>query len=291
VSAGFTWQRIGTEPAAPAATLFVTRIPENIDPRGHPAVFAQIPVGEDVEIAVTPPEEGQPQPGSPSILIHRTATDGQPGPTAVEVRVSGAVVFQGLIEDPNAEISVPPLAAGPQILRVEASEPVEAYVSRTGLENGRLMRRVGFVPLQDEMTVEIEKRAPEEMVIAHVVPASGEGRRTLRLELDGPEKPAGVFRGWSFPRIEGDIQLTPDTRVIVLGADQRAGQENRLVLPLREDLPAGRYNLRLSLDDGPPVFVLLTHGRPAEPGETTVDDVPFDDPVLQGATDAADVQP
>jgi hypothetical protein len=290
VSAGFIWQRIATEPATPSATLFVMRIPENIDPRGHPAVFSQIPVGEDVEIAFPPATEGVQEPISPTILVHRTAPE-QARPTSVELRVAGAVVFQGIIEDPNAEIPVPPFAIGVQTLRIEASDPVEAYVSRSGLESGRLMRREGFVLLQDEMSVEIEKRSPDEMVIAHLVPAPGEGRTLVRLELDGPEKPAGAFRGWSFDTLEGDIQLSPDARVIVLGADQRAGQENRLVLPLREDLPLGRYTLTLRLDEGPPVFVLLTQGRPAETGAPLLNDVPFDDPVLQGATDAVDIQP
>ena len=198
-------------------------------------------------------------PGSPvrPRLVYVRAP-GRHEPFVASITLDGRRVLADELAGERGEVVLEPVPAGPHRIRVETDDPVRWYLSHARdapPDSPSLLRRLAIHLSTDPLAFSIEKETEgRELLSGRLHAPSGTAERTrLRVEILGVDRAAGLpSPGWSFPDRRYDLAPGGGASVVLGrdGLDLDAGRP--FFVPLAEDLPAGRYTLRITRLAGPP---------------------------------------
>lgn len=257
----YDWEQFLPEGDWLARDLLIRREPEQVTRReALSSRFVSLPLGEEVALDFAAPLESAEL--SPQIVYLRD----QAAPAVLEVFVDGERVQEAAIGAARGVVPLPPVTAGPHRLKLVSKAELETFVNHVEDAPAILMRRRAIRLPVGETTFEIEKRTEgEELIIGQIFPqAEAPGRQNLEVLVENVRRLTGPIDRWTLAHREYSIRLNPDQRdVPVLGADLMVGPGRRVLIALGTDLPPGRYPLRITLKQGPEVYLVLSRTVPS----------------------------
>ncbi len=227
-------------------------------PEALASSFVSIPLGKEQRLSFAT------RLGSPKVELDLVYRKPEAKPVTITVRIDGKAVASQTAVGTVGSFSLPPMDAG--VHRVVVDGPAGTTVFLNNIEGhpASLTRRLVIRLPVGETVFEVEKQTDaEELIVARVFPSTDKERQTLRFILEDPVRPIGPVSDWTQAEREYSIRAgTSANDVAVLGTDQMVGPERRFVVPLGADLPAGRYTLRVVLEGGPELYLVLSRTTP-----------------------------
>ena len=226
---------------------------------GLGTVFTPLPEGAGIDLAFVDAAE--------LLYVRPDGTSAVEGSLRLRLFVDGRSVLDAPVAASWGRIALPAIPPGVHRVAVGASAPVRLFLNGVVPPSDHVvLRRAVRLPL-GETSVAIDKAEEgEEAVVIHVFPQPGaEGRQDIAVTMDGAgDPPLGPLRQWTARQRVYSLRLGPEPPdTLVLGAGGKAGPDRVIYIPLGEDVPPGRYRLRLSLASGPEPFIAFSRSVPA----------------------------
>ncbi|MDX1606068.1 MAG: hypothetical protein R3202_07725 [Candidatus Competibacterales bacterium] len=206
------------------------------------------------------------QPGrrriEPSLLYARDTED----PFRVQVRIDGQVVHAAQLSGRRGEVRLPPIPVGSHQLELDSTEPARWLINYAGAEPPAFSQRLAYRMAPEGLSFVHEKTTPTEEVLTGrwQVPADTTERSRLQVRIEARREADRVpSTSWTLLARDFDIAPDPAEQVIVLGTRDQFVDAGRLFfLPLGDDLPPGRYRIRIRQTAGPPGYLSLYRLEP-----------------------------
>lgn len=243
---------LGREMLIPADTATLPR------PEALASSYVSIPLGKEQRLNFAT------RLGSIKVEMNLVYRKLEAKPVTITVRIDGKEVVSETAMGTVGSFALPPMDAGFHRVVVDGPAGITAFLNNVEGHPASLTRRLGIRLPVGETVFEIEKQTDgEELMVARVFPSANKDRQTLRFILEDPIRPIGPVSDWTQAEREYSIRAGTGAKdVAVLGTDQLVGPERRFVVPLGADLPAGRYTLRVVLEGGRELYLVLSRTTP-----------------------------
>lgn len=187
----------------------------------------------------------------------------QPGLLELSGTIDGEAWFSERVASISGTLPLDPVTPGRHAVTIAPALGARLYVTYLppGRDSLRERRFVQLRPGETRFAVE-KKSAGAELVVVHLLLPPGD-RRALSLSIDGAATEIGPHDGWTPRRRRFSVAPgAADRRIHAVGDPDALGVERRLLVPLRADLPPGRYRITITLGRGSVGYGLLTHRTP-----------------------------
>ncbi len=257
----YHWQDYHPEGRHHARWLLVPR-ESPLPPRKQslPGFYLRLEQGREIEV-VLDSETGVMRPNL--IFIRTTARAGR-----ISLRVDGRSYAHLDVAGLVGEIRLPPLKAGRHRLLLQADQTTTCYISHANAMEHVYIKRLVYPVGKTPLSFVIEKSAAEKDKVLSArlfMPAGRLLPARVHVSIAGAKRP--FYRrldGWTF--VERVFVVAPPEqieRAPVLGkAGMYMDMGQSFFIPLRADLPPGRYVISLDLEQGAQGFVALTNVLP-----------------------------
>ena len=227
-------------------------------PEALASSYVSIPLGKEQRLSFAT------RLGSPKVEMDLVYRKPEVKPVTITVRIDGKAVVSETAVGTVGSFSLPPIDAGVHRVVVDGPAGITAFLNNVEGHPASLTRRLAIRLPVGETVFDVEKQTDaEELMVARVFPSTDKERQTLRFILEDPVRPIGPVSGWTQAEREYSIRAGTGAKdVAVLGTDQMVGPERRFVVPLGADLPAGRYTLRVVLEGGAELYLVLSRTTP-----------------------------
>ncbi len=204
---------------------------------------------------------------TPTLLFHRNTRTAQ----TVTVKVDNKSMGNFFIQGRTGLLSLPPIPAGSHTISVSPagrSDDIRWFINRCRC-NFAWQQRFAYLFSGRNLVFDIEKIGPDRQNFTLVAfPANGDSEPTqINVAIEGLPARTGPYNAWTF----GETRFTLATNngeaegfELDHGA-RPLGAAQRLVVSLGEDVPRGKYRLRVRATNGPTPLIQLYSIR-AEPG-------------------------
>jgi hypothetical protein len=260
VQAGhYLWEDFHPEGSWRGRYLLIPRQPQS--PQRLEALAATYrplpPTGEALLNLVSP--LGQPS-VAPELLWLRPSA----APAKLGLFVDGALFWSGELAGARGELSLPPLPSGRHRLRLEGQGDGDFYLSHADGGDKAWLKRLANRFDRKGLSFVVEKQQQREVLSARLyVPRTQRQASRVRVTIEGPSRIAsGPLREWSFLARRYELEPEPAAAVAVLHTSEEVDGGRAFFIPLGSDLPAGRYRLRMELDQGPGGYLILARLSP-----------------------------
>ena len=173
-------------------------------------------------------------------------------PLRVRILLDGRPLLERTLRGRRGEFRLPEVPAGPHRLRIEASQPVRWFMNRLRSDGPTWVRRLAVRVDRRPQTFVYRKRQREEVLTGQLqLPWEHRDPVRLRVRIEGPRR-RGVIGsdGWSLTDREFLIHPDRSARIPVLGSrKETVDKGQRFHIPLRSDLAAGEYRVRVWLEE------------------------------------------
>ncbi len=204
---------------------------------------------------------------TPTLLYRRSVSGAQ----SVTVKVDNQPLGNFFIQGRSGLLSLPPIPAGSHRISISAAggnDDTRWFINRCRC-NFAWQQRFAYMFNGRNLDFDIEKIGRDRQNFTLVAfPATGDLQPTrISVAVEGLPPRAGPYSAWTF----GETQFTLEAKSGEsegFEMDHQArplGLAQRLVVSLGEDLPAGKYRLRVRAMEGPTPLMQLYSIR-AEPG-------------------------
>lgn len=177
--------------------------------------------------------------------------------------IDGEAWFSERVASISGTLPLDPTTRGPHTVTIAPASTVSLYLTHlpSGPDSLRERRFVHLRPGATRFVVD-KTSSGTELVALHVLLPPG-GRRDLGVAIGGPPTGTGPHSGWTPRRRRFSVMPgAADRRIHAIGEARSLGLEQRLLLPLRADLPPGRYPITITLGPGPSGYSFLSHRTP-----------------------------
>lgn len=259
----YLWEDFHPEGSWRGRYLLTPRQPQS--PRrleALPATYLPLPPTGEAWLNLVSPM-GQPS-VSPELLWLRPSA----APAKLGLFVDGALYWSGELAGSRGELSLPHLPSGRHRLRLEGQGDGDYYLSHADGGDKALLKRLANRFDGEGLTFVVEKKQQSEVLSARLyVPRTQRRASRVRVTIEGPSRSAtGPLREWSF--LSRRYELEPDPAAAVAVAVLHSAEEvdggRAFFIPLGSDLPAGRYRVRMELDQGPGGYLILARLTPGK---------------------------
>lgn len=260
IAAGrYDWEQFLPEGDWLARELLIPASDDTVPrPEALASSYVSIPIGQEQRLDF--PSRLGSQVVEPELVYMKPEAE----PASIAVWVDGQEVFRGTAIGTRGSLLLPALKTGTRRVVVESSNDISVFMNNIENRPVSLRRRQAIRLPMGQTVFQIEKRTQaEELVVARVFLSADAGRQTLRVFLEDLVRPFGPVNEWTLAEREYSIATgtgAPD--VAVLSSDQMVGPERRFTVSLGADLPAGKYTLRVVLEEGPELYLALSRTTP-----------------------------
>lgn len=261
LSGAYQWERFEPEGDWVGRYLLEPREEETeTASRSLAAVFRPVQPNQDIELQIRGAGISSTVPMR--IIVRRSSTRSVP----MRLWVDGQLRWRGRVTGKNGEFSVGRIATGKHTLRVEIPGAPEVMINHTGSGATGFSKRLAIRVRQSELEIPFEKATSGKEVLSGIVyfPASLEQGVRLRADINGlPASTLRMFESSTVPGSELELVGSGGPAVSVLNStDAPALIARRFYLPLGEDLPVGRYRIRLVFDSTAHTYLILSRSLP-----------------------------
>ncbi|MES2494275.1 MAG: hypothetical protein V4579_13480 [Pseudomonadota bacterium] len=240
-----------------------------LQPAGRPLardVYVPIGADQDPDSVFTPVATSNqaltfvvPQ-GSAAVRPRLLYLQDRPGMLRLAASIDGDRWFDERVASISGTLALDSVTRGRHQVVLASAPGARVFLTHLTPAPSSLRERRFFQLRPGPTSFVVVKKSPGvELVVVNVLLRPGV-RRAIELSLAGPPSPFGPHTGWT-PRIRrfSVAPGAPDQRIHAVGDPGELGPERRLLLPLRADLPPGRYLVTVTLGTGPAGYVLLSH--------------------------------
>jgi hypothetical protein len=261
IAGRYTW-----EDYHPVGNWLARRIVEPWDQRiafhkdSLPALFRPLPNGTPT--TVTFQADSGKSLLEPTLIYRRQGKE----PVAVTISVDNRVAFSGTLDASLGEIRLVAIPAGVHSVTVSAPNDVRFAINYTGPSPDSSVMRLANRFRGAELVFDYEKAVAEEEILGmrFYAASPGENQATIRVFCDAARtKKGGGWTSWTFPERRYTIRLDGADQVQALGTDGRpllSGEP--LYIPFGDDLPPGRYTIRVVTEKPVEGYITLSRTTP-----------------------------
>lgn len=241
--------------------LFLPREPElPLRPEALAVTFRPLHPGRDQRFTL----KGLPQLRylQPKLIYFRKSA----APQTVEVFIDGARHHHGRLAGRQGEIALPSLTTGTHRIRLHSEAGTRWYMNHIVSGGPSYIKRLAYRFDTSELSFIYDRRGVSEETLSMrwYAPHGNPQSARIRVQFDlAPTARHTPSPSWTFNERRYIFTPLPGPSVPVLHAATRVDRGQAFFLPIGHDVPAGRYRIRLRLEQGPPGYVTLaklTHG-------------------------------
>lgn len=192
---------------------------------------------------------------APSLVYRRPSGAGA---DALTVVVDSVTRMQAGLPGSSGEITLPEMAPGRHLLRLETAATTALLVSHAA-EPSHVKRQVHRIAPGESLVFRVDKGVTPLILSGRLhAPAGTEGRSRLRAELDAPIRlPGPSLDDWTVTRRIHDLRpALGESLVLGAGGEQVDGGQ-LFFIPLGADLAPGPQRVTLTLEQGPARYLVL----------------------------------
>lgn len=195
----------------------------------------------------------------PNIAYTRLKT----GISPLRIYIDGQLNYQGVIDGTSGEIRLPALKRGIHHIMVQSNEYTNTkfYVNYVPPSSGDMLKRLVNKLDTKELTFDYEKndKMDELLSIRFYTPNGISTRSIIGVRVDAPQRLIGPLHNLSFLNRQFNVRPNLHSAIFVLGADNQKVDEGEIFsIPLKEDLPPGKYQVHIYLVKGVTGYVSLS---------------------------------
>lgn len=217
------------------------------------ALFRELPAGRASRVAIRGPigrREVQPT----MVFVRQGQT-----PMEVSLTLDGEDYYRTQIAGSLGELQLPPLTPGRHSIKIQASGPARWYINYTAGGGPALLRRLSMQLDRSGLEFVYHKQSNDREVLTGELFTQAPGRARLLVSIATPNPPGlQPLDDWTFKKRRFDLKPKVRAPVLVLRSSLKtASGGQRFVLPLGTDLPAGKYRIRVALEDNTQGYLTL----------------------------------
>ncbi len=182
-------------------------------------------------------------------------------PQNFEVLIDGAQQQHGAITGRQGEVALPSLSAGAHRIRINSQPETRWYMSHILSGAPSHVKRLAYRFDASGLSFIYERPKVTEETLSMRWHAPYGGRQTTRIHVHfalSPTSRRTPSPHWTFNERRYILDPSPGPPIPVLNtAAARVAPGQPFFLPIGHDVPAGRYRIRMRLEQGPPGYITL----------------------------------
>jgi hypothetical protein len=228
-----------------------------------PATFQEVVPGRET------PLEFLAQPGRDELSLSLLYLGEGPGPLTLRLFVDGRLHDEERVPGPRGEVLLPRLdlaKGGRHRVCVTTSAPVRVFLNyvNPGKSPG-FVKRLAVALDRGGLAFDYDKVSPDDetLCVRLFRPPGVTDRTVVRLRLELASDALGPYTSWTLRDRRYDLAPADGDPVPVLGTPgENVDPGQDFFFPLGNDLPPGKYRVRLDIEEGPGGYVCLSRITP-----------------------------
>ena len=214
------------------------------------AAYTQIPLNQNIHPVLRSPQDLKSL--SPDLIYLNPGETGN----SLKVFLNGKLHFQRKIFANRGRLSLPPMPAGKNSLRISAPSETQVYMNNIASKNPDRMLRFANNLDSKGISFDFHKSTHREESLSFKLftPYQKRKKSVVRIQIQTPPLDSiGHFRSLTIMQREFVLQPPQDdTRVPIMQSEEEFTTSGRtFYYPLGTDLPPGEYRARVKLEQGP----------------------------------------